>query len=96
MLKTKLFLTTTMNRLAHLLGRVAVTSLIMVSITQMASAVPSKLKRECRSDYKTLCPLYKVGTSKMRSCMRSNGRQLSWSCYQALKDYGYVKSRKGS
>ena len=69
-------------------------SIVAVSITIDASAaVPAKLKRECRSDYKTFCPAYQVGTSQMRSCMRSNGRQLSWGCYQALKDYGYVNGR---
>jgi hypothetical protein len=56
-----------------------------------ASAVPSQVKRECRDDYKRFCPRYKVGTSRMRSCMRSNGSQLSWGCYQALKDHGYVR-----
>jgi hypothetical protein len=65
-----------------------------------ADAVPRRVKRECRNDYKTLCPRYRAGTSRMRSCMRSNGSQLSWGCYQALKDYGYVKrgrrkSRRG-
>ncbi|MFY0610118.1 MAG: hypothetical protein JXQ99_01230 [Hyphomicrobiaceae bacterium] len=61
---------------------------------ESANAVPRKVKRECRGDYKSLCPRYKAGTSRMRSCMRSKGRQLSWGCYQALKDYGYVKSRR--
>lgn len=57
------------------------------------AAVPGKLKRECRADYKSLCPRYKVGTPSMRSCMRSKGRELSWGCYQSLKDHGYVKGR---
>ena len=63
---------------------------------ESANAVPRKVKRECRGDYKSLCPRYKAGTSRMRSCMRAKGRQLSWGCYQALKDYGYVKSRRGT
>lgn len=66
---------------------------IVVAAPLEAFAVPSKVKRECRADYKSFCPSYKVGTSTMRSCMRSNGRQLSWGCYQALKDHGYVKGR---
>ena len=56
-----------------------------------ADAVPRKVKRACKGDYRSLCPRYKVGSSRMRSCMRSKGRQLSWRCYQALKDAGYVK-----
>ena len=59
-----------------------------------ADAVPRKVKRECRGDYKQFCPSYKIGTSRMRSCMRSNGRQLSWGCYQALKDAGYVRGSR--
>ena len=70
------------------------TALLLSNLGLEAYAVPRKLKRECKSDYKTFCPRYKVGTSRMRSCMRSNGRQLSWSCYQALKDHGYVKGRR--
>ncbi len=64
-------------------------------VADAANAVPRKVKRACRGDYKSLCPHYKIGTSRMRSCMRSKGRQLSWSCYQSLKDAGYVrKSRR--
>ena len=63
-------------------------------VSDTAGAVPRKVKRECKRDYKTLCPRYKVGTSRMRSCMRSKGRQLSWGCYEALRDHGYV--RRGS
>jgi hypothetical protein len=63
----------------------------VAGIVETANAVPRKVKRECRGDYKTFCPKYRIGTSRMRSCMRSNGRQLSWGCYQALKDYGYVR-----
>lgn len=60
-------------------------------IAPSADAVPRKVKRACKGDYKSLCPRYRVGTSRMRSCMRSKGRQLSWDCYQALKDAGYVR-----
>lgn len=83
----------TFRRLPLLLGGLTVTAIALTGISEPAGAVPAKLKRECRDDYKSFCPRYKVGTSKMRSCMRSNGRQLSWGCYQALKDHGYVKRR---
>lgn len=96
MLTINLFFGRTKLQLNELLRAFIAMAFMIVCITQAAEAVPRKLKRECRSDYKLLCPLYKIGTSKMRSCMRSNGRQLSWGCYQALKDYGYVKRRKGS
>ena len=73
----------------------ALTALLFVAMTGAAHAVPAKVKRECRADYKTFCPGYEIGTPKMRACMRSNGRQLSWGCFQALKDAGYVKDRTG-
>jgi len=60
-------------------------------VVTTAEAVPRRVKRACKGDYKTLCPHYKAGTSRMRACMRSNGSQLSWGCYQALKDHGYVR-----
>ena len=77
---------------AGTIGLICGLGAIATPIDAMA-AVTNKLKRECRTDYKSFCPAYKVGTSKMRSCMRSNGRQLSWGCYRALKDHGYVKRR---
>ncbi len=75
---------------------VAVALMTIAFVADAANAVPRKVKRACKSDYKSLCPHYKIGTSRMRSCMRSKGRQLSWGCYQSLKDAGYVRSRKGS
>lgn len=73
----------------------AVVALIgLGGVASTAGAVPAKVKRECRGDYKTFCPSYKIGTARMRACMRSNGRQLSWSCYQALKDAGYVRGAR--
>jgi len=81
------------RRCAYLFTGFAMAAAALVFQTQIAAAVPAKLKRECRADYKSFCPQYKAGTAKMRACMRSNGRQLSWDCYQSLKDHGYVKGR---
>jgi|GEM_PF-5732939 len=68
---------------------------LMAVTSNQAEAVPRKVKRACKLDYKRLCPRYRSGTSRMRSCMRSHGGQLSWNCYQALKDYGYVRRSRG-
>jgi len=68
----------------------------LVAMLETADAVPRRVKRECRGDYKSLCPHYKAGTSRMRSCMRSNGSQLSWGCYEALRDHGYIRKGRGS
>lgn len=75
---------------------IAVVMIGFGTFADTADAVPRKVKRECRSDYKTLCPRYKIGTSRMRSCMRSNGRQLSWGCYEALRDHGYIRRGRSS
>ena len=76
-------------------GRLTVASLVIGGrVASPAQAVPNTVQRECRDDYRSFCPAYKVGTAKMRSCMRANGRQLSWGCYEALRDAGYVKGRR--
>ena len=76
-------------------GRLTVASLVIGGlVASPALAVPKTVKRECRNDYRSFCPAYKVGTAKMRSCMRANGRQLSWGCYEALRDAGYVKGKR--
>lgn len=72
----------------------AVTFTTGILTASKAEAVPRRVRRECRGDYKRLCPRYRAGTSRMRNCMRANGSQLSWGCYEALRDYGYV-SRGG-
>lgn len=75
--------------------RLTVASLLIGGlVASPALAVPKTVKRECRNNYRSFCPAYKVGTAKMRSCMRANGRQLSWGCYEALRDAGYVKGRR--
>ena len=78
------------NSIARLMAMAMAGLLVVSGFSQSAEAVPRMVKRECRSDYKRLCPRYKVGTSRMRSCMRANGNQLSWGCYEALRDHGYV------
>lgn len=62
---------------------------ILGSITP-AEAIPRAVRSACKSDYKRICPRYRVGSSKMRSCMRSNVGQISSRCYQKLLDYGYA------
>lgn len=54
-----------------------------------AEAYPNAVRRACKNDYNRLCPRYKVGSAKMRSCMRSNIGQISPRCYDKLVDHGY-------
>jgi hypothetical protein len=70
---------------------VGTTALVMSAQFSPAEAYPSKVRRACKTDYKRLCPRYKVGSSKMRSCMRSNVGQISPRCYDTLVRYGYGK-----
>jgi hypothetical protein len=89
-----IFLASFARRLAAGLRSLSAWTMIGCIAATPALAVPQKVKRECRDDYKTFCPSYKIGTAKMRSCMRANGRQLSWGCYESLRDAGYVKGRR--
>jgi len=99
------------NRLS-VMGKLAAAALMLSGISfaatitsgifaaEPAQAVPRRVRNACRNDYKSLCPRYKIGTSQMRNCIRANGSQLSWGCYEALRDHGYVNrgssSRGGS
>lgn len=59
-----------------------------------AEAWPRKVRIYCKRDYKRFCPRYKVGSSRMRSCMRSYARNLSPICKKALIDSG-IAARYG-
>ncbi len=52
--------------------------------------VPDSVKVACSNDYSRFCPRYKIGTSKLNRCMRSNGKRLSKVCVRALIDHGMV------
>lgn len=56
-----------------------------------AHAVPRLVRIWCKRDYKRLCPRYKVGTSRMRACMRAKQNYLSPVCKKALIDTGYAR-----
>lgn len=58
---------------------------------QPAAAVPRLVRTWCRRDYRRLCPRYKVGTARMRACMRSKRNSLSAVCKKALIDTGYAR-----
>lgn len=55
--------------------------------------VPDSVKVACSGDYKRFCGRYKIGTSKLNQCMRSNGKRLSRVCIRALVDNGMVPRR---
>lgn len=65
-----------------------------LATAQKAEAVPRRVRRACRRDYKRLCPRYRAGTARMRNCMYAHGSEISYRCYEALSDYGYIDGHK--
>lgn len=59
----------------------------------IAGRIDDRLKVACSGDYDRFCKGYKLESSKLRSCMRAKGKQLSTVCVEALVDAGWV-SRK--
>lgn len=55
-----------------------------------ASAQSARVKNACSGDYHRFCPSYAVGSSQLRSCMRSAGKRLSHQCLEALVDEGEI------
>jgi len=61
--------------------------------TAQARSVSVKVQNACVSDYNRFCPSYKVGSTKLRQCMRSHGKRLSDRCLRALVDDGQISRR---
>jgi hypothetical protein len=55
-----------------------------------ANAYSSRVKSACKSDFYKFCPSYKLDSSQLRACMRSNGGGLSSRCLDALADSGEI------
>lgn len=62
--------------------------------TTFAAQPSKKVKSACASDYKRLCPNYKVGTPQLRACMESYQSDISQRCIDALVDSGEVDGRR--
>lgn len=58
-----------------------------------ARKVSDRVKVACSGDYDRFCGKYKVGSTKLRQCMRSNGKRLSRVCVEALVDAGEIPRR---
>ena len=67
---------------------VAVAGLLLLASGGEAAAYSQKVNNACRNDYYRFCPSYAVGSSQLRQCMRSAGRNLSKACRDALVDAG--------
>jgi hypothetical protein len=55
---------------------------------------PPQVEEQCTDDYFRHCSPYALGSTELRRCMEAKGKDLSSNCRQALKDAGYVKSRR--
>lgn len=53
-----------------------------------ALAVSEAVKQACQNDYMTFCGQHEVGSQALRSCMRSNKKQLSKHCATTLAKSG--------
>jgi len=57
-----------------------------------ARNVSDEVKVACSADYNRLCSGYEVGSQKLDSCMRTNGKRLSRVCADALYREGHMTS----
>lgn len=55
-----------------------------------ARKVSDAVKVACSGDYNRLCNGYEVGSQKLDSCMRTNGKRLSRVCADALHREGHM------
>ena len=49
-----------------------------------ALAVSQAVRQACSSDYAAYCSQYKVGTAKLKSCMKEHSHMLKDECIKAL------------
>lgn len=71
----------------------AVTAGILGAMAGEARAQSAKVRSACAGDYHRFCPAYAVGSTQLKSCMRTVGKRLSPACLDALVDSGEI-SRK--
>lgn len=59
-------------------------ALTLVLSASSAFAVSQVVRQSCASDYAAYCSQYKVGTAKLRSCMKQHSHMLKAECIKAL------------
>lgn len=81
-------------QLAWRAGAAAVAGLAVAGLVFADSAdarkVSDEVKVACSSDYSRLCNGYEIGSQKLDSCMRTNGKRLSRVCAEALHREGHM------
>lgn len=56
----------------------------LVLSASSALAVSQAVRQSCASDYASYCSQYKVGTAKLRRCMKEHSHMLKAECVTAL------------
>lgn len=79
-----------MSKKALTVGLVSLAALVAAD---QANAYSGRVKRACKTDFYRFCPSYKIGSSKLRTCMRAAGGNISRRCIDALANAGEI-SRK--
>jgi hypothetical protein len=69
---------------------VAASAIVLALAAGPAWAVSPRVEKACKSDYKRLCPSYRVGSTSLKACMDANQGSLSSRCRDALIDSGEV------
>lgn len=84
----------TVRAFVRLTAAMMIAGLGVVSTSSVALAYSKRVQRACLSDYKNLCPQYRVNSSQLRACMESKANEISWSCIEALIDSGEVDRKR--
>ena len=66
---------------------------LMLAMAADAGAVSDKVKSACKNDYYKFCPQYSVGSTALRQCMRSAGKNISLVCRRALVAEGELPAK---
>jgi hypothetical protein len=72
-----------------LLAAVVLIGALAVSVLE-AGAVSIRTKLACRTDYRSYCSSFKMGSNELRQCMSANGPKLSKKCINALVADGEI------
>ena len=76
-------------------GLAVACGLVILLPASADAAITAHVKKACASDYKRLCPKYKVGSTQLRACMEAKQFEISSRCVEALIDSGEVdRSRR--
>ncbi len=75
------------------LSTVAALTVFGSALPTPASAYSDRVQNNCKGDYLTFCSAHAIGSTGMRQCMESNGKNLSPKCVSALVDSGQIPKK---